>query len=29
MCLYDLDRFHGRVLVDAVRIHPLLHLGTR
>jgi hypothetical protein len=28
MCLYDLDRFHGRVLVDAVRIHPLLHLGT-
>jgi hypothetical protein len=28
LCLYDLDRFSGRLLVDAVRAHPLLHLGT-
>jgi hypothetical protein len=28
LCLYDLDRFSGRLLVDAVRVHPFLHLGS-
>jgi hypothetical protein len=27
MCLYDLDRFHGQVLVDVLKTHPMVLIG--